>query len=139
MFKLLRIIGANDSAPEIITVNAPDETAIQAGNIYYLTSGTITNDPTANPVRFVTLETLEENHHQKKLHGFLITPGMIFEADFEGELGLLFAGEPFSFYRNDYGENVAVCLASEGSSRIEGIVYSQEGASRTHRLQVLFT
>ena len=139
MFKLLRIVGANNSAPEIITVNAPYATAVHAGNIYYLSNGSVTCDRTSEPVRFVSLESLDENHNQKKLHGFLVTPGMIFEADFVGDIANMFVSEPFSFHRNDVGDIEAICIPSDGDGNAEGIIYSREGSARANKLQVLFT
>lgn len=138
MFKLLKIIGENDSAPEIITVVAPYSMTIHAGNVYYLSNGSVTCDRPSEPIRFLALETVPEHQETKLLHGFLITPGMLFEADFEGNINSMYAGEPFTFFRSDNGDIAAICLAAEGDGTSEGIIYSREDVTKTKKLQVLF-
>ena len=139
MLKLVKILGKDDSVPEIITVNPPYKEAIKAGNVYYLSNGCITPDRTANPVLFVSLEALPADHSKKKVHGFLITPGMLFEADFVGDINLVSLTDPFILHKNDDGYIDAVSNTSFSDSNAFGIVYSYENLFKTNKIQVLFT
>ena len=139
MFKLLKILGKDDSVPEITTVNPPYQEAIKAGSVYYVSNGSITPDRTPNPVLFVSLETLPADHTEKKVHGFLITPGMLFEADFEGDTSLVSLTDPFILHKSDDGYIDAVCNTSLSDPNGLGIIYSYENLFETNKIQVLFT
>ena len=138
MFKLVKILGKGNSVPEIITVNSP-EVAVKAGSVYYLSNGCIGPDRTPNPVLFVSLEALPADHSEKKVHGFLITPGMLFEVDFVGDTNLVSLTDPFILQKSDDGYNDAVCNTTLSDPDGLGIVYSCENLYKTNKIQVLFT
>ena len=125
MFKLKNILGAKNNVPEIVNIKVGYGSPILEGCIYFIANGSISIERPEKPVRFLAMETLEEGHTKEKVRGFVVTDGMIFEANADSSISIANIGDPLSFARDERGNITGVCTLDNGDGNSEGILFSR--------------
>ena len=140
MFKFVK--SPNSSVvPEIITAKAMKVYPIKRGCIYFIADDAVVPyRPIGEIVLFYAIESLPEGHDEQTVRGFLITPGMIFEADTISPFVDRNIGDSFTFNTHSTKPVEGVLPSLDGDGNSYGILLSnQPQEDPTSRVYIMFT
>ena len=118
MIKLIKILGKGNNVPEITSVKAPYGRHVTKGAVYFISGGSLSYIKDSDVlVRFIPIESLEDGHKIPLVKGYIVTPGMIFEADTVGDFSEKNVGDNFALYEDSNNDLTAISsdIGSDGN------------------------
>ena len=134
MFKLVKILGKGDSVPEITTINAPITMPIKKGAVYFINGDNICSQKDGMIlVKFIPTESLPQGHRKPKVRGYIVTHGMLFEADTDGDFSEKYVGDGITFMEDDNNDLLKI-TPEEGN---DAMIISKDDYERTGKILVM--
>lgn len=109
MFKLIKIINGRTNVPEPIKMKTSGQIDYLAGCVYYLAEGDVHNaQTTEDDLMFIPLESVYKSEGRKRVTGYIVTDGMIFETEIQNDYSLIGVGDTICVFADSAGNNTCV-------------------------------
>ena len=133
MFKLIKINGARTNVPEPILVTAKNNETYIAGAVYYLCEGGISTSPASEvDLKFIPLETVTADSGKKKVCGYIVSEGMVFETDIYNDFNNAKVGNSLMFYADGDGNFIGV----DSEAGYDALLLSKDEAKTKRKVLV---
>ena len=117
MFKLIKIRGSRTNVPETEIVPIGSSSYV-AGTLCYIADSIVSTSPLSeNDVKFIPLESVNEESGRKTIRGYIVNEDMVFETEIYGNHESVSVGMRICTQTDD-NDNIVGVYAAEGSDAI---------------------